>query len=397
MSTTGTITVKAIKEEVKAAAPSEVVSGYTNLDIHFRKDQDQIDPVTGILKVSEEDYKNAKYPEWLPTWDPKQNFPQYADDLNAGFVDRGLYASPQLDRLFSENGSYKLKKLSPKLGSEVKGIQLSQLTNDQKDDLALFVAQRGVVVFRDQDLKDKGLQFNKEFGEYFGPLHVHPSSGAPLNYEQFHITYRRKDPNEYDIVHRHTLSTKGWHSDVTYERYTPGLTVFAMLDGPETGGDTVFSDCVEAYNRLSPKFKEMLQGLKGVHSSYEQAAQSRAEGSIERRPPTANEHPLVRIHPVTKQKSLFISRAFMKNISELKQEESEGILNLLTEHINNSPDLQIRASWAPGTVVLWDNRRVIHSATFDWADGHVRHCYRITPLAEKPVENEDELPELYRS
>jgi taurine dioxygenase/sulfonate dioxygenase len=169
------------------------------------------------------------------------------------------------------------------------------------------------------------------------------------------------------------------------------------LDGPETGGDTVFSDCVEAYNRLSPKFKKMIEGLKAVHSSVEQAAQSRAEGSIERRPPSTHEHPLVRIHPVTKEKSLFISRAFIKGISDLKQEESKAILDLLTEHINNSVDLQIRASYEPGTVVLWDNRRVIHSASFDWADGHVRHCYRITPMAERPVETEEELPEIYRS
>jgi taurine dioxygenase/sulfonate dioxygenase len=274
---------------------------------------------------------------------------------------------------------------------------LSELSDQGKNDLALYVAQRGVVVFREQDLKDKGLQFNKEFGEYFGPLHVHPSSGAPLNYDEFHITYRRKDPNEYNIVHANTLSTKGWHSDVTYEKFTPGLTAFAILDGPETGGDTVFSDCVEAYNRLSPKFKKMIEGLKAVHSSVEQAAQSRAEGSIERRPPSTHEHPLVRIHPVTKEKSLFISRAFIKGISDLKQEESKAILDLLTEHINNSVDLQIRASYEPGTVVLWDNRRVIHSASFDWADGHVRHCYRITPMAERPVETEEELPEIYRS
>lgn len=380
-----------IEKEPVIAAPK--VSGYTNLDIHYRKGQDSVDKDTGVLIVGDKDRSISNYKEWLPTWDPNQKFPQYGPDFNKGFRDRGLDADPELKSLFppSESESIKIKKLSPKLGSEVRGVQLSQLSDQGKNDFALYVAQRGVVVFRDQDLKDKGPQFNKDFGSYFGPLHIHPSSGAPADFPEFHITYRRKDPNEYNIVHAKTLSTKGWHSDVTFEKTPPGTTFFALLEGPESGGDTIFSDTEEAYNRLSPRFKEMIKGLKVVHSSVEQAAQSRAAGGIERRPPSTSVHPLVRIHPVTKRKSLFVSRAFIQYIEGLKNEESDALLNLLSEHVNNSVDLQIRASYEPGTVVVWDNRRVLHSASFDWDSGAVRHNYRITPLAERPVENEEEL------
>lgn len=364
---------------------------------HFRKSEDRIDEKSGLKKVSEKEYRTVDYPQWLPTWDPNEKYDSYPDDLNRAFSDRGLLADEQLRNLFppEKADEVKVKKLSPKLGSEVRGLQLSQLDDAAKNDLALFVAQRGVVVFRDQDLKDKGLEFNRQFGSYFGPLHIHPSSGAPEGYSQFHIVYRRKDPTEYEKTFKDRLTVKGWHSDVTYEKYPPGTTFFTLLQGPETGGDTIFSDTVEAYKRLSPTFQKILSGLKGVHSSELQAQASRREGGIERRPPSTVLHPLVRTHPVTKEKALFVP-GFIEKIDGLKHEESEAILNVLFDHVNNSHDLQIRANWEPGTVAVWDNRRVLHDATLDWDSGSVRHCYRITPMAERPVENEDELEEWNR-
>jgi len=393
MAPIATATITKSEEKESTIPLIAKASGYSNLDIHYRKDQDSVDPKSGVLIVGDKDRSIAKYKEWLPTWDPNQKFPQYSPNFNEDFKDKGLLADPEFKSLFppSQKDSIKLKKLSPKLGTEVRGVQLSQLSDQGKNDLARYVAERGVVVFRDQDLKDKGLEFNKKLGEYFGPLHIHPSSGAPQNYPEFHITYRRKDPNEYNIVFEKNLSTKGWHSDVTFERTPPSTTFFTVLEGPESGGDTVFSDTQEAYERLSPKFKEMISGLQAVHSSVEQASQSRAAGGIERRPPTTNIHPLVRVHPVTGKKSLYTSRAFIQSIVGLKTEESDAILNLLTNHINNSIDLQIRASYEPGTVVVWDNRRVLHSASFDWDSGEVRHCYRITPMGERPVENIEDL------
>ncbi|CDR42430.1 CYFA0S09e03422g1_1 [Cyberlindnera fabianii] len=393
---TSTVTVPAAPiKEAKGILDSAGIQ-FSNLDIHFRKGEDVIDPVTGVLKVADKEYSSAKYPEWLPTWDPSQKFAQYSDDFNKAYRDPGLDADPELRSLFppQSKDKYSIKKLSPKLGSEIRGIQLSELSTQAKNDLALFVAQRGVVVFRNQDLKDKGLEFNKKLGEHFGPLHVHPSSGAPENYPQFHITYRRHDPEEYNKVFRKRTSLNDqWHSDCTFEKYTPSYTFFAMLDGPETGGDTIFSDCIEAYDRLSPTFQKMIHGLKATHSSVEQATQSKNDGGIERREPSTVVHPLVRVHPVLKKKALYVSRFFMQDIEGLKKEESNAILDLLTDHINNSFDLQIRASYEPGTVVVWDNRRVLHTATFDWDTGATRHCYRITPMGERPVEDEEELEE----
>jgi taurine dioxygenase/sulfonate dioxygenase len=376
---------------------SSAAASAANYSIHFNRDEDWVDEKTGLKKLSENEYATIDHPEWLPTWDPNEKYEPYSDDFNRSFSDRGFLADAQLRNLFpsDKKDQISVKDLTPKLGTEINGIQLSQLDDAAKNDLALYVAQRGVVVFRNQNLKDKGLEFNRQFGSYFGPLHIHPSSGAPEKYPQFHIVYRRKHNDEYNSKFKNTLSLRGWHSDITFEKYPAGTTFFTILQGPETGGDTVFSDSVEAYKRLSPTFQKIISGLKAVHSSERQAAASRAGGGIERRPPSTTLHPLVRIHPVTKEKALFVP-GFIEEIDGLKREESEAILKLLFDHVNHSHDLQIRAKYEPGTVVVWDNRVVLHSATLDWDSNDARHCYRITPLAERPVENEEELEEWNR-
>ena len=98
-----------------------------------------------------------------------------------------------------------------------------------------------------------------------------------------------------------------WHSDVTYEKQPPGTTFLYILDKPGTGGDTLFVDMAEAYRRLSPAFRERLHGLQAVHSGIEQAESARVKGSIVRREPVTSTHPLVRTHPATGEKALYIN------------------------------------------------------------------------------------------
>jgi len=102
-------------------------------------------------------------------------------------------------------------------------------------------------------------------------------------------------------------STVFWHSDVTYEKQPPGTTFLYVLDQPQTGGDTLFANTAEAYKRLSPAFRERLHGLKAVHSAIEQANGSVARGGVKRREPVYNAHPIVRTHPVTGEKAIFVN------------------------------------------------------------------------------------------
>jgi sulfonate dioxygenase len=148
---------------------------------------------------------------------------------------------------------------------------------------------------------------------------------------------------------------------VTYEQQPPGTTFLYLLDGPAAGGDTCFANQAEAYRRLSPEFQKRLHGLKAVHSGHEQANNALARGSIVRRDPVANTHPLVRTHPVTGEKALFVNQQFVKRIVGYKKEESDYLLKFLYDHIALSQDIQARVKWAPGTVIVWDNRVTAHS------------------------------------
>lgn len=356
---------------------------YGNFDMHFVAGQDEVDE-NGVMTINANNRKQSHYPEFLPTWDPRVKLPALEFFK---YDDPALRADSTFPNLFPSTGKFKIRKITPKMGNEVRGVQLSQLDDKGKDELALMLAQRGVVVFRDQDFSSKGPGFAVDFGKHFGPLHIHPTSGAPKDYPELHITYRRADPGEFDRVFANRTNAITFHSDISYELQPSGYTLFTVLEGPESGGDTVFADSVEAYNRLSPEFQKRLLGLHVLHTSEDQAKDSRGQGGVERRKPVSSIHPLIRTHPVTGEKYIYVNRPFGRRIVELKEEESEYLLNFLYNHIELSHDMQLRANWEPNTVVLWDNRKVQHTAIIDWDTPVSRHAFRITVQAERPVEN----------
>ena len=114
--------------------------------------------------------------------------------------------------------------------------------------------------------------------------------------------------NDFDSFLAGRNSSVSWHSDVTYEQQPPGTTFLYVFDSPEVGGDTLFTNQVEAYNRLSENLKERLHGLKAIHSGFEQAQFSRDRDGVVRREPVKHEHPIVRTHPATGEKALFINQ-----------------------------------------------------------------------------------------
>lgn len=337
----------------------------------------------GILSLKPEEKAGIIHKEWEPVWNTNDRFPPYEV---FEYRDSAHDADPSFKNLFpKENENIVNSQLTPKFGNEIKGVQLSELTDAGKDELALLVAQRGLLVFRDQDLKDKGVKFNYDFGEYFGPLHVHQASGAPRDYPEIHLVYRSTDSKPTETYFSRHLSSVAWHSDVSFEKQPVGVTFLALLQGPESGGDTAFVDTVEAYKRLSPSFQKILEGLSAVHSSVEQAENSLKNGGILRRDPVKTIHPVVRTHPVTGEKALFVNPQFTREIVGLKVEESDAILKFLYKHLSTSIDLQARAKWEKGTVVVWDNRRTGHSALFDWETPERRHLYRLASRAEVPT------------
>ena len=244
----------------------------------------------------------ASYQNYLPTWNPEQKYPALQPFVH---VEHGLDADKSLPIFFNDRVQH--EELTPSTGSVFSGIQLSTLTDQGKDQLALLAAQRKVLVFRDQDFADLPIEDAIKYGSYFGRHHIHPTSGAPKDHPEIHLVHRGTNDATSDILLKDHLNTISWHSDVTYEEQPPGTAFLYILDSPTTGGDTAFTNTVEAYNRLSPAFRQRLHGLEAVHSGIEQAEASRARGSIVRREPVAHHHPIVRTHPITGEKALFVN------------------------------------------------------------------------------------------
>ncbi|KAG5640779.1 hypothetical protein DXG03_007233 [Asterophora parasitica] len=320
------------------------------------------------------------YPFYYPRFDINEKFPPIEI---FEFTEPGTRADPAKPNLLA---NATVTDISPYIGTEVTGVQISQLTKEGLDELALYTAERKVLLFRDQDFKDLSPERQIEIARHFGPIHYHPTSGNVKGYPEFHIVHRdaKHDPIREYLGENTTIQT-GWHSDVSYEKQPPGTTFFFILEQPDVGGDTIFVSQVEAYKRLSPEFQKLLEGLRAVHTAVAQAEYSHKKGHPVRRVPVETEHPVVRVHPATGEKALFLNQGFTKNIVGFKHEESEWLLKFLFDHIAKGADFQIRGTYRPGTVVVWDNRVTAHTATPDFGGTTRRHAVRLTPQAEVPI------------
>ncbi|KAJ7578348.1 hypothetical protein C8J56DRAFT_797906 [Mycena floridula] len=321
------------------------------------------------------------YPFYLPHFDVNEKFPP--TELFE-FTDPGLRADHSKPHLLGPKTT--VRHLSPYLGTEVNGIQISELSSQGLDELALYAAERKVLLFRNQDFKDIDPGRQLEIARHFGPIQRQPTAGNVQGIPEFHVVYRDAGMDRLKLaLGNDRANLTSWHSDVSYEKQPPGMTFFFMLEHPETGGDTLYLSQVEAYNRLSLEFKKRLEGLRAIHTAVPQAEHARRRGGPIRREPIETEHPVVRKHPVTGEKALFVNPEYTKCIVGYKREESEYLLRFLYDHMAKGADFQIRARYEPGTVAVWDNRLTAHSATADMANNVRRHAVRLTPQAEVPI------------
>ncbi|TFK25245.1 alpha-ketoglutarate-dependent taurine dioxygenase [Coprinopsis marcescibilis] len=301
-----------------------------------------------------------------------------------GCTDPGSRADKSLPNLIGDHAA--VHHLSPYIGSELSGVQISQLSKEGLDELGLFAAQRKLLIFRDQDFHDLSPERQIEIARHFGPIHAHPTTPNIKGYPEFLNLVREPGPSNFfeyrlEAFNSHVF----WHTDVSFEAQPPSATFFWLLDQPELGGDTLFLSTVEAYNRLSPEFKKRLEGLTALHSGVEQIEESRKRNGPTRREGVQSIHPVVRVHPVTGEKALYINPAFTRHIVGFKKEESDFLLKFLYDHIAKGADFQVRANYLPGTVVIWDNRVTNHTAVPDFSREKRRHALRLTPQGEVPI------------
>ena len=265
--------------------------------------------------------------------------------------------------------SIEVRKLTPTIGAEIFGVDIGKgISNSQYDEIHKALLDNHVIFFRDQDID---LDQHKEFGRHFGKLHVHPQPSNPVEGHPDVIAIRADETST-------KASGTEWHSDVTCDAEPPMGSILHLYEVPENGGDTLFANMYAAYEGLSESMQDFLGGLTAVHSG--EYFRPRTDDASKSFP--INEHPVVRTHPETGRKALFVNRTFTTKIVELSQEESDSVLEMIYRHVEK-PQWHCRFKWRENSIAFWDNRCVLHQAMWDYFPQR-RYGYRVTVCGDKP-------------
>jgi len=282
-------------------------------------------------------------------------------------------------------GDMIVRPLSDALGAEISGIDVSTLDDGAFGRLRDIFHDRLVVVVKGQNLSPASqTEFAKRFGEI--QYHISPEYLLPDQPEVMLLSNEKEDGRYIGIPD----AGSDWHSDHSYVDRPTAYTFLHALKVPKDGGDTEWTSMVAAYEALSDDMKRRLDGLIGTHSFNRlrnprmKIGERHGDGAdyYKRSPPDAF-HPIVRTHPATGRKALFVSPRFTIGIRGMAEEDSQRLLDELFAHIANR-DFVYRHHWTVGDLVMWDNRTTIHLATGGVPEGQARRMHRTTVLGEIP-------------
>ncbi|WOR15907.1 TauD/TfdA family dioxygenase [Hyphomonas sp. FCG-A18] len=262
--------------------------------------------------------------------------------------------------------------LSPAIGAELLGADLTNPDDTLISEVRAALLKYQVVFFRDQH--DLTRQQHIDFARAFGELEIHPATP-------------KDQPNPEVLRIAHGPNSKGqennWHSDVTW-RAEPSLgSILRAIELPKIGGDTLFSNMVMAYEDLSEELKERLCNMTAIHDIARVFAKRLGKDPTslhERFPP--QEHPVIRTHPETDARVLYVNIAFTDHIVGMDRAESDALLQYLY-HRAWLPEYQCRFRWAPGSLAFWDNRACQHYAASDYFP-NIRIMERVTIAGDRP-------------
>ena len=274
-----------------------------------------------------------------------------------------------------EYNNFKIRPLAGAMGAEILDVDLKNINDDTFNEIYKAFVDYQVIGILDQDLNsDQYLEFGRKWGE----IHHYPyMKGLETHPEILEIVKTEKDTYAFGNV---------WHSDGSFTEIPPKATMLYAQELPPAGGDTLFANMYQAYDTLSDRMKEILGSLRGLYVGDQPLKLGNFTGakSMKQQDPGKTKvhtyHPIIRTHPDSKNKALYIGGHAVE-IEGMTKEESTPILNYLKSH-STRPEFICRLKWSPGTIAIWDNRCTQHYAVDDYA-GFRRRMHRITIIGEE--------------
>jgi taurine dioxygenase len=251
----------------------------------------------------------------------------------------------------------KITRLAAALGAEICGVDLAKLDADEARTIEELLWEHQVLFFPEQEL---GLDDHVAFGEHFGRLEGHPHLKNPTT----------RHPKVFELAASGGGVADEWHTDLTFRADPAIYSILKMIRCPDVGGDTLWASTYRAYEELSPPLQDLCSGLTAIHNAEPHG-----------RPEVMTVHPVVRTHPETGRKVLYVNEHFTRRIVELSRAESDLLLGYLT-HWVSSPRFTVRYSWRAGTVAMWDNRCTQHTVLNDFEGERI--IQRVTVMGDAP-------------
>ena len=305
-----------------------------------------------------------------------------------------LHPTGKFDNNAAQYRTLEAKPLAAALGAEISGVDVAKVTDAQVEEIKHALYRHKMIYFRGQKLTHAA---HEAFSLHFGPFAEDAyTKGVPGHRDVHPLIKEANDPSKM-------VFGEGWHTDSPFLAEPPSITSLRSVQVPPFGGDTMWANSALAYTMLSETYQQMIQGLQvrfslrdvlqAVHEAVAESdspigrlASTRNSESLSddlRRKIKGNAHPMVRTHPVTGEKALYLDSSYAIGIEGMTPEESAPLLRFLSEHLTQ-PAFTCRLRWEPDMLVLWDNRLCVHQAYNDY-QGHRRELYRTTVAGAKPT------------
>ncbi|MAI80184.1 MAG: taurine dioxygenase [Deltaproteobacteria bacterium] len=254
-----------------------------------------------------------------------------------------------------------VKRLAHSLGAEIRGVQLTDIKSSQAREIEDLLWEHQVLFFPDQSLTATE---HVRFGELFGELEAHP-----------HLMHSDVESETDAAKILELKASRGgvadeWHSDLSFMPEPARVSILRMVKCPEIGGDTLWANLYMAFEELSEPLRDLCEGLSALHNAEPHG-----------RPEIMMIHPMVRVHPETGRKVLFVNEHFTRRIVELSATESDLLLGYLKQWVS-SPRFHVRYRWSQGAVAIWDNRCTQHMVLSDFDQERV--IQRVTVMGDTP-------------